>query len=525
MLFEGWRLRRAVQKAAGLYLGGHESDALASLEAWRSRRGADVDVALAEALADRESPTAAQSVLERALKADPKNWNGRVVLAGLAKERGDLPRVLEIYRELNAERPMFEPLARVLADLELEEGEPSRAVAILERFGANSSFALRHLLARALFADDRSKEALEVAEPLVEYLDAEARRGMLGGGVDPQEYQDLKALYDELVAETQGREAVTVDAARRRQLDARAAVNFMLLAGELMNRSPRIAVHLELKTVREYEQLGKELLAKDPRSAAGLCQLGIAALRKGDDREAVKLFEEARDADASHFGALLGSGAARQIDQRDLYRAARRLPEAVSWPGLVEVVPDWPALTELERRVVCASVEPLKWFLPRMAEAGARMHILPLDVRVVDLPEFASLQTVREEDDHRSYAALGGVAHHGVACARIESLLDVSLDGWTFAHEFAHVAHELFDEGTQRTIEELHRRANDEDEAYAFIQYQLSDPFEFFACAYVNHLLEQHLGADRLPGQLEGVALETRRFLAEFSSGALKKMG
>jgi tetratricopeptide (TPR) repeat protein len=484
-----------------------------------------VDVALAEALDDRDSPTAAQAVLDRALKADPKNWNGRVLLAGLAKARGELPQVLKVYRELNAERPTFEPLAKVLADLEIDEGEPSRAVAVLERFGPSASFALRHLLAKALFADGRSKEALEVAGPLLEYLEAEAQRGMLGGGVDPREYQELKTLYDELVAETQGAEAVTVDAARRRQLDTRAAVNFTLLAGELMNRSPRIAVHLELKTVKEYEQLGKELLEKDPKSAVGMCQLGIAALRSGDDRRAVELFEAARDADPSHFGALLGSGAARQIDQRNLYREARMLPDAVAWPGLVEVVPDWPALTDLERRVVCASVEPLKWFLPRLAKVGARMRILPLDVRVVDVPEFAELQTERAEDDHRSYAALGGVAQHGVACARIESLLDVSSDGWTFAHEFAHVAHHELEEDTQRTIEDLHHRANGEDEEYAFTQYQLSNPFEFFACAYVDHLLETHLGDDKLQGQPEGVALETRRFLAELSQGVLNKTG
>ncbi len=484
-----------------------------------------MDVALAEALDDRDSPTAAQAVLDRALKGDPKNWNGRVLLAGLAKARGDLPQVLGIYRELNSERPLFEPLAKVLADLEIDGGEPSRAVTVLERFGANASFALRHRLAKALFADGRSSEALEVAGPLIEYLDAEAQRGMLGGGVDPQEYQEIKTLYQELLAETQGAEAVTVDAARRRQLDARAAINFTLLAGELMNRSPRIAVHLELKTVQEYEQLGKELLAKDPKSAAGMCQLGIAALRSGDDRRAVELFEAARDADPSHFGALLGSGAARQIDQQSLYRAAQLLPEAVSWPGLVEVIPAWPALTNQERRVVSASVKPLKWFLPRLAEAGARMHILPLDVRVVDLPEFASFQEERLENDHRSLAAIGGVAHHGVACARIESLLDVSIDGWTFAHEFAHVAHHVFDEDIQRTIEELHRRANDEDEVYAFSQYQLSNPFEFFACAYVDHLLEAHLGVDKLHGQPEGVALETRSFLAELSNGVLKKTG
>ncbi|HYO54074.1 hypothetical protein [Archangium sp.] len=40
--------------------------------------------------------------------------------------------------------------------------------------------------------------------------------------------------------------------------------------------------------------------------------------------------------------------------------------------------PDWPALTERERRVVHASVLPLCQFLPSLVARGYRVRILPL---------------------------------------------------------------------------------------------------------------------------------------------------
>lgn len=510
MVFDEWRMGRAVSKAVAICRAEGVDSALRALGDWREK----AIVPLAEALAEGDQRAAAHAVLGQALAANPKSWNGRLLLANLAEQDGNMPKALEAYRALAHERPAFEPLALVLAGLELEHGDPALSATMLEAVGPDAAFSIRHALAKALFAAGKHVEALAVTTPLVNLLDAEARRGILGGGVDQAESQDLRALHEEVVTRTHGAEAATVELAGRGRLDARAAANFTLLAGELMNRSGRIAVDLELKSAAEYERLGEDLLAKDPKSAVARCQLGIAALRTEADRRALELFEAARDLDHGNFAAMLGSGAARLVDQLGLFAAARALPDPVAWPALVEIVPDWRVLTVLEKRVVSASLAPFKHLLPAFAAKGARMHILPLDVRVVDLPQFADLKGERADDDKRSYAALGGVAGHGIACARIESLLDVSREGWTFAHEFAHVAHGFFDEQRTRQIEELWERAASEEEEYAFTQYQLSNPYEFFAVAYADHLIRLYPQSadEELPA--EGVCLETRQFLA-----------
>jgi tetratricopeptide (TPR) repeat protein len=519
MVFDGWRMGRAVTKAVEVCRTEGVDGALRALGEWRTKDGGAAVVALAEALSEADQRAAAHAMLTVALQANPKSWNGRLLLATLAEHDGEMARAIETYRILAAERPAFEPLALVLAGLELEHGDPARSATMLASVGENAAFAIRHALAKALFAAGKPKEALDVTTPLVNQLDAESRRGVSLGGADQAESQDLRALHAEAIAQTHGAEAITVEAAGRGGLDGRAAVNFTLLAGELMNQSPRIAVHLELKTVAEYERMGEELLAKDPKSAEALCQLGIAALRSENDRRALELFETARDRDPSHFGAMLGSGAARLVDQKGLFAAVRELPPSEVWPGLTEVVPDWSALTVAEQRVVCASLAPLKGRLPGLAAKGARMHLLPLDVRAVDLPGFAELAGERGADDKRSYAALAGVAGHGIGCARIESLLDVSEEGWTFAHEFAHVAHGYFDEPLLQQIEALHERACSEEEEYAFTQYQLSNPFEFFAVAYGDHLARKYPLAMLEDHPAEGVALETRQLLASIFAG------
>src|SRR5512140_185571 len=188
VFLDAWRLRRTAEKAAKQYARGDEDGALASLTAWRSKCGVDADVALADALADQGRSDVASRVLERALKAEPKHWNARVLLAELADAAGRRKRALAIYRELNAERPLFEPLALALANIEIDHGDPARAIAVVERFGEDASFELRYALAKALFAVGRSKDACEIARVLVEYLDVEARRGMLRGAAVRQQY-------------------------------------------------------------------------------------------------------------------------------------------------------------------------------------------------------------------------------------------------------------------------------------------------------------------------------------------------
>lgn len=85
--------------------------------------------------------------------------------------------------------------------------------------------------------------------------------------------------------------------------------------------------------------------------------------------------------------------------------------------------------------------------------------------------------------------ALGGVAAHaeGLACVKVEELLDVSQEGWTFAHEFAHLAERALSPAAQQELEALSETAC--ATSYAFHSYQLRNPHELFAVAYTDFLL------------------------------------
>jgi hypothetical protein len=123
---------------------------------------------------------------------------------------------------------------------------------------------------------------------------------------------------------------------------------------------------------------------------------------------------------------------------------------------------------------------------------------LPLDVRITDRPELARLAGERAEDDHRGYDALGGVAAHaeGIACVKVEELLDVTQEGWTFAHEFAHLAERALTPAAQQHLEALFARAC--ATSYAFHSYQLRNQCELFAVAYTDFLLVRY----QLPSEL-----------------------
>jgi hypothetical protein len=180
-----------------------------------------------------------------------------------------------------------------------------------------------------------------------------------------------------------------------------------------------------------------------------------------------------------------------ECQRHSWFSQVRSLPSASDAPGLEEVVPDWPALSELERRVVWASAEPLAAALPGLAAAGTTIRILPVDVRATDLAELAEAAGARFADDHRSMDAIAGVATRAIAIAKIENLLDVVSDGaWTFAHELAHLVFFSVDDSVRDRVHELYEAAL--ETGYAVSEYQTSNPDELFAVAYADYLRHRH---------------------------------
>ncbi len=518
-LLARWKLARTLRRTESLLASGQGEEGLALLEQLASAHGTSVHVLLADRLTARGRLEEARRLLHAGLTREPAHWNARVSLAELEERDGNAAEAITHFRELLTSNPghlgLRHRLARLLlakdeAAADVEEGvEPPEehagaleAADLLLQHRDKLDLDGLHLLGKALFAAHRTPEALDVLSAVVGEYDRQAKNAFFNGGVDPVAFEEARALHATALAEVEGDEALTEDAARRGNLAARAGVNYRLLAHGLMVRSACVAPSLSLLSPRETAVLGERILAEGgatdvARAGAGYCQLGIAALRMGDAEEALAHFTRAREADPSHFGALAGYGAA--LDQREhgLWRRARKLPGPEAWPGLVEVVQDWDALSPEERRVVCASVAPLRFILPQLAREGRRIRVLPLDVRPVDVPEFGELVGVRHDDDHRSYASLEGLAGHELACAKVEGLLDTREEGWTFAHEFAHLAHAALPEEDQVRLEALYTAACEAE--HAFTQYQLTNPHELFAVAYTEFLCLQHGGSEHIP--------------------------
>jgi hypothetical protein len=116
---------------------------------------------------------------------------------------------------------------------------------------------------------------------------------------------------------------------------------------------------------------------------------------------------------------------------------------------------------------------------------------------------------------------LGGIAAlaKGIACVKVEELLDVTQEGWTFAHEFAHLAERALTLSAQHQLEALFGRAC--ATPYAFHSYQLSNSHELFAVAYTDFLLLRY----QLPSELrfddEG-ALQAVLEFVESCAGSLQ---
>jgi tetratricopeptide (TPR) repeat protein len=386
-----------------------------------------------------------------------------------------------------ARKPSNEAVAVRLAELLLEADDHEAAATVLESFASSSLPRTVRALGHAFAGAGRTDEAIEVLRPFIESAERAQDPVLLGS----PDFQELSRLLGELVAHQFGAEAATVDLMRRGQLDARSGRNHRSLAKSLMLKSPARGPRLSLASVEELDALAHSLHATDQGTAA--VQAGVAALRREKLSLARRHFEEAREADPSHFGAALGLGVARDVEQRSLFALARKLREEAVPPALQKVVPDWPALTPLERRIVVVSTWPVRALLPDLAKKGAVIKVLPLDVRPTDLPELADIAGLRAEDDHRSWDALEGLAGERLAVVKVEELLDTTHEGLTFAHELAHLAELVLPRKARARLDALY--ANALTTEFVFDQYALRNVHEFFA-VHATFALLRRLGRE-----------------------------
>lgn len=493
MFGRGGKIKRAIDDSVHAALDGGGASAFAPIEKLREGEKVDAYVDLCHRLIFEEDLVAAGAAVDRALELAPRELYVLDAKAEVAVEDGRVPDALAIYRSMYELAPDDPAVITGLANLLLGSGDAAAAIAIIEPHASWEEPALQLRLGEALYAADRAEEALELLEKVHDHYEAALKHASF---VD--NFQDLKnrlgeasRLRDAVFADLHGREAAVVKHAMSGSLDGGAGVNYQLLGQSLAVESDHQPAALELESIAAMRERAEALLQAQPGDPIGLVLRGCAELRDEAVDQAIATFEAATEADGELFAGFVGLGAAMECQRHDWFAKVRSLAAAGENPALEQVVPDWPALSELERRVVWASAEPLAAALPALAAAGTTIRILPIDVRATDLAELAESAGARFADDHRSMDAIGGLATPRIAIVKIESLLDVSGDGaWTFAHELAHLVFFNVEDSIRDRVHELYQAAL--DSGYAVSEYQTTSPDELFAVSFADFLRHRH---------------------------------
>ena len=333
-LLEGRRTRKAARL---LYAGAPDAEEALSRLRPQSRRQALVDVAREWRREERDDEAAA--LLERVLGEEGNDLPALRLKAELQADVDPEGAAQTLQRLVTLVPGIDASLILQLAEALISADRPEEALERLEplRKGAGPEVLLR--VGKALYAASRTEEALEVLDGAMDQADALARFDPFAGDVtqgDPV-FAELRALHEEVLAEVHGREAVTLDAALRRKLDARAGVNFKLLAQSLMHQRTGKPRTLLLESTEQERASGHALLSHDAREVMGHLFLGSADLREGLFEEALHHFEEAERSDPKHFAAVLGRGAALQAREQGADAlASRRLPRGRGPIGLAQ---------------------------------------------------------------------------------------------------------------------------------------------------------------------------------------------
>lgn len=396
-----------------------------------------------------------------------------------------------------ARQPRHSRARTGLARLHLSSGRPQEALRVLGP-GQGVDPDLMVVRAEVLAATDQPQEALSLASQARDLCERAMKHSY---GEQWQQYRQTQVragrLADDLTAELRGAEAVVLEAARDGRLSGRAGVNFRLLGQAAMATSPRLARHLQLRSPQEDEAAARVHLRTHSADLLARCHLALSRYRLGDLKAAERGFASVLEEDHGFWPALLGKGALLDCKDKGWLRAVRALPAGELPAAWLPVFPDHHALTPEERQVLLASCQPVAPLMEAVARRGWTVRILPLDVRPTDLEALAHAEGERNAQDHRALAGIGGLASSsGIAVARIESLLDTSDQGWTLAHELAHLAFWVLEPALQRQVEEALEAAR--EQPWVAEQYQLRNVDEFFAVS-----VSRWLGGER-DGPLSG---------------------
>jgi len=468
---------------------------------------------------------AAGEAFREAARLEPKSLDARLGLARIARVRLQYSQSLNLLDNAAKEHPDNASLLCEYGSLYLAVEEPERAYKYFERarsisendsatVGLAAVDVLRHdydravpalidlirrgeddgsanaLLARALLESHKENEAAEAAERAlaVDPYNVEALlvlayvKSILGKADESKELARRIVSLDPFNFAARRVLSQYLDGQRGYEQKVPEQARLHYLSGKALKREGKLDKALqELETALRLE-------ARYYRALIGLADIW---LKRGDFVRAASIATEATLVDpegaVAHFEL---SCAHRGINERSRIEIGAADFAALHYNGPVpaayaltrEIFPEYDSLTQRQRVIIDASVGPLSAFLPRLARAGARHHLLSFDQRPGELPALKGVGSEKTFDG-RYYASLRGVGGR-IAVSGVEYLEQASNGGFnTIAHEFAHQVHLVaFGKSESREIRHLYDRAR--LERHFLDYYAAANEHEYFAQGY-----------------------------------------
>lgn len=252
----------------------------------------------------------------------------------------------------------------------------------------------------------------------------------------------------------------------------------------------------KLGRYREAQTEFETALAIQPDYYRAWLGLGASALMQGDYQTALRAAREALKIDPqgalAHFQLSQAYVRMQEVERLNIgatdFRRRVAQEPTVKPLRLGDIFIGYEGLPPEQQRVIDQAAAPLSNFLDELRKKGAKHYLLPLDLRLTEVPGRQDLQD-KETFDGRYYSSVRGVG--GLLTVSGVEYLDTAARGefHTIAHEFAHQVHTTaFDRTLTARVQWLYKRALSKGRTLDY--YAAANEYEYFAQGYEAFISE-----------------------------------